>query len=90
MRVSVIYRSNSEHERQVIEFEREFEQRTGRSLELLDVNTRDGSATASLYDIMAYPMVIAISNEGSILQSWQASNGMPPINEVSYYANNNY
>ena len=90
MRVSVIYRSNSEHERQVLDFEREFEHRTGRSLELLDVNTRDGSSMASLYDIVAYPMVLAISNEGSILQSWQANSGMPLINEVSYYANNSY
>ncbi len=90
MRVSVIYRSNSEHERQVLEFEREFEYRTGHSLELLDVNTRDGSAMASLYDIMMYPMVLAISNEGSILQSWQASSGMPLINEVSYFADNGY
>ena len=43
MRVAVIYRSNSEHERLVLEFEREFEHRAGRSLELVDVNTRDGS-----------------------------------------------
>lgn len=90
MRVSVVYRSNSEHERRVLEFERDFEYRTGHSLELLDVNTRDGSAMASLYDIMSYPMVLAISNEGSILHSWQADNGMPLINEVSYYSNNSY
>ena len=85
MRVSVLYRSNSEQERSVIEFEKEFERRLGRSLEMLDVNTREGASMASLYDIMRYPAVLAISNEGSIIHSWDAAESMPLINEVSYY-----
>ncbi len=85
MRVAVIYRSNSEHERLVLEFEREFEHRAGRSLELVDVNTRDGSAMASLYDIMTYPSVLAVSNEGVIQHIWDNSDSLPLINEVTYY-----
>ena len=85
MRVAVLYRSNSEQERPVMEFEREFEHRTGRSLNLLDLNTRDGAAMATLYDIMQYPAVLAMSNDGSLLQLWQGDN-LPLMNEVMYYS----
>jgi hypothetical protein len=86
MRVAVLYRSSSEHERQVLDFEREFERFTGHTLDMLDVNTRDGSAMANLYDILKYPAVIAVSNEGRVQQVWDVDNGMPLINEVSYYS----
>jgi hypothetical protein len=85
MRVAVLYRSHSEHERQVLEFEREFEHRAGRSLELLDVNTREGSSMASLYDVMKYPSVLAVSNEGVVQHVWDNSDSLPLINEVTYY-----
>lgn len=85
MRVAVLYRSNSDHERKVVEFERDFEHRTGKSLELLDVNTRDGSSMATLYDVVSYPTVLAISYEGSIQHIWNAAESLPLMNEVTYY-----
>jgi hypothetical protein len=85
MKVAVLYRSNSDHERSVLEFEYEFEHRTGRSFDKYDVNTRDGAAMASLYDIMQYPCVLALSDDGRMLQMWQGGN-LPLINEVTYYS----
>lgn len=84
MRIVVLYRTNSEQERSVIEFEREYNRRTNRVLQLLDINTRDGAAMASLYDIMQFPCVLALANDGQILQMWQGEH-MPLINEVTYY-----
>ncbi len=84
MRIAVLYRTNSEHERQVTDFERDFQSRTGRSVELLDVNTVEGDAMAKTYDILRYPTVLAIANDGNLLQMWQGDY-MPLINEVSYY-----
>ena len=84
MRVVVLYRSNSEQERPVLEFEREYNRRTNRTLSLSDVNTRDGASMASLYDIMQFPCVLAIANDGQMVQMWQGSN-LPLINEVTYY-----
>ncbi len=84
MRVVVLYRTNSEHERSVIEFESEYNRRTNRTLSLLDLNTRDGSAMAVLYDIMLFPCVLALANDGQVLQMWQGEH-LPLINEVSYY-----
>ena len=85
MRVAVLYRSNSEHERIIREYDREYERRTGRSLRLYDLNTRDGAAMASLYDITQYPAVLAMSDDGQVLQMWQGEN-LPLMNEVMYYA----
>lgn len=84
MRVVVLYRSRSEQERAVLEFEREYQHRTGRTITLQDTNTRDGAAMASLYDIMQFPCVLALANDGQVLQMWQGSH-LPLINEVSYY-----
>lgn len=55
-----------------------------RKLELVSVDTRDGSATATLYDVMKCPAVLALADDGSVLQEWQGES-MPLINEVSYY-----
>ena len=84
MRVVVLYRTNSEQERPVLEFEREYNRLTNRTLSLLDVNTRDGSAMASLYDIMQFPCVLALSGDGQVVQMWQGDH-LPLINEVTYY-----
>lgn len=85
MRVAVLYRSNSEHERVVLDYDHDFERRTGRSLTLYDLNTRDGAAMASLYDITSYPAVMALSDDGQVLQLWQGGN-LPLMNEVMYYS----
>lgn len=84
MRVVVLYRSNSEHERAVLEFEHEYTRRTNRTLQLSDINTRDGASMATLYDIMQYPCVLALANDGQMIQMWQGEH-LPLINEVTYY-----
>lgn len=84
MKVAVLYRSNSEQERSVLNFERDYKHITGRPLSLLDVNTRDGWAMASLYDIVRYPAVLAIDTNGQLLQLWDGEN-LPLMNEVMYY-----
>lgn len=84
MKVAVLYRSNSDHERSVLEYESEFEHRTNRSLTLYDVNTAEGADMAILYDIMQYPCVLALADDGQLLQMWQGGT-LPLINEVSYY-----
>jgi aromatic ring-cleaving dioxygenase len=53
---------------------------------MYDLNTRDGYATASLYDIMQHPAVLALADDGQLLQLWVGEN-LPLINEVMYYDN---
>lgn len=86
MKVMVLYRPHSEHAHAVEEFVRELQRRSqANKIELVDIDTRDGSATASLYDVMQYPAVLALQNDGQLLKEWEGST-MPLYNEVSYYA----
>ncbi|MDL2342450.1 MAG: hypothetical protein QFB87_05230 [Patescibacteria group bacterium] len=86
MKVLVLYRPNSEHGRIVEEFIRDY-QRAGHNgtIEALNIDTREGSATASLYDVMEYPSIIVARDDGSILRAWQGSI-LPLQNEVAAYA----
>ncbi len=87
MRVVILYQSNSEHERKVLEFAHDYHAaQMDRRVELLDLNTREGAAMAQLYDIVQYPAVLALADNGSLLQFWQGEQ-LPLMNEVAYYQN---
>lgn len=86
MKVLVLYRPNSEHGRLVDEFVYNFQSRhSTEKLELLNLDTREGSALASLYDIMQYPAVMVVRDDGSLQRSWIGET-LPLINEVMAYA----
>lgn len=82
----ILYRPNTEHEREVETFVRDFqrEHNPGKRLELLSMNTRDGVATASIYDILQFPAVLALADDGSVLQSWVGL-PLPLMNDVAGY-----
>ncbi len=84
MKVVVLYRPSSEHARSVEEFATTLEKTSGGKVELVNVDTRDGASTASLYDVMSYPAVLALQNDGQLVRDWGGST-MPLVNEVSYY-----
>ena len=58
MKVAVLYRSQTENERLVLDFERDYLHQTGRELTLYDLNTREGADLAELYDVVRYPAVL--------------------------------
>ena len=84
MKVVVIYKDNSDHAREVIDYLRDFRIRTGKELETLDPETRDGVDFCRTYDIMLFPTFVALSDEGLMQTMWQGS-PLPTISEVSYY-----
>jgi hypothetical protein len=87
VKLLVLYRPDSEHSSAVESFVRDFQRQfeVGKKIELLSINTRDGSATASLYDVMSYPAILALANDGSVLNMWQGQ-PLPLMNEVAGYA----
>lgn len=86
MKVVVLYRPNSEHARKIEEFARNFEHSApGRKLELVSLDTRDGASTATIYDVMQYPAILALSNDGQVIKEWEGEM-LPLMNEVAYYA----
>jgi hypothetical protein len=86
MKVLVLYRPNSEHGRLVEEFIHDFQSRHAEErLEILNIDSREGSAMASLYDIMQYPAVLVVQNDGSIQRSWEGET-LPLMDEIAAYA----
>ena len=82
----ILYRPRSDHARNVESFVRDFQSRHGIDhVEVLDVDSRDGMAMATLYDIMNYPAILALRNDGSIVKSWEGET-LPLMDEVAYYS----
>lgn len=86
MKVLVLYRQQSEHRQTIEEFIRQFKGLHPNSrLETMDIDRREGMATASLYDVTRYPSILALRDDGTALQIWQGIDDMPRIDDVSYY-----
>lgn len=84
MKIVVLYRPNSEHGRTVEEFIHDFQERHQGKLEVLNVDSREGGSTALLYDVMQYPAILALREDGSLVKSWEGS-GLPMMDEIAYY-----
>lgn len=68
------------------QFVREFKSRNSNEhVEMLDVDSRDGSATASLYDILQYPAIVVTQQDGVVQKIWTGDQ-FPLIDEVASYA----
>lgn len=86
MKILILYRPASEHSRRIEEFIRGYQDRHHtHTIEVLSLDTRDGAATASLYDIMQYPAILVIQNDGSVQRVWQGDS-LPLMDEVASYA----
>lgn len=85
MRIVVVYKDHSDHGREVREYVDDFEKQTG--LEIEQKNPDDGRNQFFLraYDIVEYPTILAIADDGRLLQMWHGQ-PLPLIDEVAYYA----
>jgi len=86
MKVVILYRPNSEHGRIVDEYVHDFQARTGKKQpEALSIDTREGAALASLYDVLQYPAILVIQDDGFLQKSWEGDQ-LPLMDEVAAYA----
>ncbi len=85
MKVVVVYRQESDHAREVTNFLRDFSSQTGRVIEQIDPDSREGDSFCRTYDIVEYPTLIAIDDSGVMQHLWRGR-PLPTINEVSFYA----
>ena len=88
MKVLMLYRPNSEFARSAEEYVREFERVTGKKIEKIDIDSREGIAKAKLYDILDHPSFVAIADDGQYLNSW-VGQPFPLIDELSAYTSGN-
>lgn len=84
MRLLILYKKNSEHESRVIEYSKEFKYRSRLDFELIDVETTDGDSLAKLYDIVRYPAILVIADDGRLIKSW-INEELPLMDEVVGY-----
>jgi hypothetical protein len=90
MKILVLYRPNSEHGRVIESFIRDFKyqhEADAKRLDAVNIDTRDGVATASLYDIMRYPAILVLADDGMLMKSWEGDN-LPLMDEVAGYVYN--
>lgn len=85
MKVVVLYRPNSEHSRLTEEFIHEYRtHHEHASVEVLSVDTREGDAVATLYDVMSYPAILILQDNGSVQKFWQGPS-LPRTEDVASY-----
>jgi spore cortex formation protein SpoVR/YcgB (stage V sporulation) len=53
-------------------------------MEVMNIDSRDGAATMSLYDIMEQPALIVLADDGQMVQFWSGS-VLPLMDEVAAY-----
>ena len=81
----MVYKRADENTRTVEEYLHDFERQTGRKLDALDPDTKEGTDFCGVYDIVEYPTVIALSDDSHMQNMWKGL-PLPTISEVSYYA----
>jgi hypothetical protein len=85
MKVLLLYRPNTERARMVEDYVHEFERRdSSRRIDLIDIDSREGSNLASLYDVWDQPAILVIGDDGRSLQMWVGPE-MPLMDEVAAY-----
>lgn len=84
MRVVVVYKQQTDYTRRVDEYMEDFRRQTGHELETLNPDTRDGAGFCRTYDIVEYPTIVALSDDGQLQNQWRGL-PLPTMSEVSYY-----
>ncbi len=79
-----MYHPNSEFARPVEQYVADFERSQGGTIELISLETREGAEMARLHDIVRYPAVLAIQQNGALASEWQGDK-LPLMSEVASY-----
>lgn len=85
MRVVVLSKDQTDYARTVTDYLRDFKRQTGRELEVMDPESPDGISFCQTYDILEFPTLVALSDDGILQNQWRGL-PLPTISEVSYYA----
>jgi hypothetical protein len=85
MRTVILYHPNSEFVGKVEDFKRDFQNRhPDKKVELLSLETVQGAEMAKLYDIVRYPAIVVLTDQGLMQKFWQ-DQPFPLMDEVFAY-----
>lgn len=85
MRIVCVWRDQSDYGRMVEEWLTEFERRNDFEIESLDPDTGEGESFCRAYDVVQYPTMVAVSEDGTARAMWQGKD-LPTFDEVGYWA----
>jgi len=86
MRTVILYHPHSEFAGLAEDYKRDFEDRhQGKEIELLSLDETAGAELAKLYDVVRYPAILAIAEDGGLQKVWQ-DQPWPLQDEVAAYA----
>ena len=88
MKVVCVWRDNTDYAREVNEWLEEFAKRDAGEIESMDPDTIEGEAFARAHDVVEYPTIIAVDDEGRELEVWRGL-PLPLMDQVAYYAKEN-
>ena len=83
MRLICLYRDQQDYTRSIEEWLENFYRQTGREIETM--NPDENSAFCETYDILEFPTIIALGDDGSVASSWSGRD-LPLIDDVLFYA----
>ncbi len=84
MKIHILYRPASDHSQIVDEYVHEFKRRRNYDIELVNIDSKDGSNEAAMYEIMSYPAVVVTKDNGEMVMHWQGDN-LPLMDELAAY-----
>lgn len=84
MRVVCVYREGEDYTRTVEEWIHELERRTGHEIETMSPDGREGVQFCQAYDIVEYPTILALSEDGAVAAMWRGKE-LPLFDEVIYW-----
>jgi thioredoxin-like negative regulator of GroEL len=82
MKAVALYRPNSDHARTLEEYVHDFDRQKGKEVELISLDTVQGTEMANLYGIMEYPAILVIRDDGQLVKDWQGTQ-MPLMDDVA-------
>jgi hypothetical protein len=86
MRTVILYHPDAEFAGLVQDFKRDFEQRhQDRKIDLVSLDTTEGSEMARLYDVVRYPAILVIAADGQLQKLWQ-DRPFPLMDQVAAYS----
>jgi hypothetical protein len=86
MKAIILYHPKSDHGGVVEDYARDFKRlKEGKEIELVSLETVEGSTLAKLYDITRYPAALALADDGSLIDAWQGEQ-LPLMVDLEAYA----
>ena len=86
MKLIVVNKQETEFPREVEDWAREYRSVTGRDVEFVDPETIDGEIFVKTYDLMQYPAILVLRDNGIVSAAWTGL-PLPQFDEISSHFN---